>query len=96
MIASTQHEIDSQYKLYDGANDARFVVMPPGFNSSSFYPYYRLDMPSFKITLEQEQAVNRVNQEIERFLFNPAKPLIISIGRADKRKNFETIIQAFL
>jgi sucrose-phosphate synthase len=36
-----------------------------------------------------------VNQEIERFLFNPAKPLIVSIGRADKRKNFETIIQAF-
>lgn len=95
VIASTQHEIDSQYKFYDASNDARFVVMPPGFNSAAFYPYYRLDMPSFKITLEQEQAVNRVNQEIERFLFNPAKPLIVSIGRADKRKNFETIIQAF-
>ncbi len=95
VIASTQHEIDSQYKFYDAAIDARFVVMPPGFNSAAFYPYYRLDMPSFKISLEQEQAVNRVNQEIERFLFNPAKPLIVSIGRADKRKNFETIIQAF-
>ncbi len=95
VIASTQHEIDSQYKFYDASNDARFVVMPPGFNSAAFYPYYRLDMPSFKINLEQEQAVNRVNQEIERFLFNPAKPLIVSIGRADKRKNFETIIQAF-
>jgi len=69
--------------------------MPPGFNSSAFYPYYRFDMPSFKLSLEQEQAVNRVNREIEKFLFNPAKPLIVSIGRADKRKNFEAIIQAY-
>ncbi len=95
VIASTQHEIESQYKLYDAVNAARFVVMPPGYSNSAFYPYYRFDMPSFKFTLEQEQAVNRVNQEIERFLFNPAKPLIVSIGRADKRKNFETIIQAY-
>jgi sucrose-phosphate synthase len=95
VIASTHHEIETQYKMYDAAGDARFVVMPPGFNNAAFYPYYRLDMPSFKISLEQEQAVNRVNAEIERFLFNPAKPLIVSIGRADKRKNFESIIQAF-
>src|SRR6187401_929404 len=95
VIASTQHEIDTQYELYDTATDARCIVMPPGFNSAAFYPYYRFDMPSFKFTLEQEQAVNRVNQEIERFLFNPAHPLIVSIGRADKRKNFETIIQAY-
>lgn len=95
VIASTQHEIDTQYRFYDNADVARFVVVPPGFNSAAFYPYYRFDMPSFKFTLEQEQAVNRVNQEIERFLFNPAKPLIVSIGRADKRKNFETIIQAY-
>jgi len=95
VIASTHHEIETQYKMYESAKDARFVVMPPGFNNAAFFPYYRLAMPSFKISLEQEQAVNRVNQEIERFLFNPAKPLIVSIGRADKRKNFETIIQAF-
>ncbi len=95
VVASTHHEIETQYKMYEAADEAKFVVMPPGYNSAAFYPYYRLDMPSFKVSLEQEQAVNRVNQEIERFLFNPAKPLIVSIGRADKRKNFETIIQAF-
>jgi len=47
------------------------------------------------MTIEQEQAVYRVNSDIERFLFNPAKPLILSIGRADRRKNFETIVQSF-
>jgi sucrose-phosphate synthase len=52
-------------------------------------------MPSFKMGIEQEQALYRVNSDIERFLFNPAKPLILSIGRADKRKNFEMIIESY-
>lgn len=95
IIVSTQHEIDTHYNLYDNRTKARFEVIPPGVNTELFYPFYRLDMPSFKMTMEQEQALYRINSEIERFLFNPAKPLILSIGRADKRKNFETIIQSY-
>ncbi|MCH5683014.1 hypothetical protein LWM68_01180 [Niabella sp. W65] len=60
-----------------------------------FYPYYRLEMPSFAMTIEQEQALYKINSEIERFLFNADKPLILSIGRADKRKNFEAIITSY-
>ncbi len=95
IIVSTQHIIDTQYALYDNNKAGRFAVVPPGVNTDLFYPFYRLDMPSFKMTIEQEQALYRVNSEIERFLFRPAKPLILSIGRADKRKNFETIIQSY-
>lgn len=95
IIVSTQHEIDSQYGYYEAKDKGKYKVIPPGVNTELFYPFYRQDMPAFKMTLEQEQALYRVNSEIERFLFNPAKPLILSIGRADKRKNFETIIQAF-
>jgi sucrose-phosphate synthase len=95
IIVSTQHEIDTQYALYDNVKDAKFQVIAPGVNLNVFYPFYRLDMPSFKMSMEQEQALYRVNADIERFLFNPAKPLILSIGRPDRRKNFETIIQAF-
>jgi sucrose-phosphate synthase len=95
IIVSTQHILDTQYSLYDHVKSARFKVIPPGMNLEIFYPFYRLDMPSFKMSIEQEQAMYRVNSDIERFLFNPAKPLILSIGRADKRKNFETIIQSF-
>lgn len=95
VIVSTQHEIETQYELYDNKKSARFEVIPPGVNNDLFYPFYRFDMPSFKMTIEQEQALYRVNSDIERFLFNPGKPLILSIGRADKRKNFETIIQSF-
>ena len=95
LIVSTQHIIDTQYALYDNVKAAKFKVIPPGVNAEIFYPFYRLDMPSFKMSIEQEQALYRVNSDIERFLFNPAKPLILSIGRADKRKNFETIIQSY-
>lgn len=95
VIVSTQHEIDTQYALYENKGRGRFHVLPPGVNTNLFYPFYRYDMPSFKMSIEQEQALYRVNSDIERFLFNPGKPLILSIGRADKRKNFETIIQSF-
>lgn len=95
MIVSTHHIIDSQYKQYGKAAAARFEVIPPGVNPEIFYPFYRQDMPGFKMSIEQEQALYRVNSDIDRFLFNPAKPLILSIGRADKRKNFETIIQSY-
>jgi sucrose-phosphate synthase len=94
-IESTQHNIDTQYSLYDHVKSAKFKVIPPGVNLEIFYPFYRLDMPSFKMSIEQERAIYRVNSDIERFLFNPAKPLILSIGRADKRKNFEAIIQSY-
>lgn len=95
IIVSTQHEVDTQYELYKNKKATRFEVIPPGVNPDLFYPFYRFDMPSFKMTIEQEQALYRVNSDIDRFLFNPAKPLILSIGRADKRKNFETIIQSY-
>lgn len=95
VIVSTKHEIDTQYNSYKNKDLARFEVIPPGINLDVFYPFYKVDMPSFKMTIEQEQALYRVNSDIERFLFNPAKPLILSIGRADKRKNFERIIESY-
>lgn len=95
VIVSTPYEIESQYAFYENRSRARFVEIPPGFNHEIFYPYYRTGMPGFTITTGQELALLRVNSEIERFLFAPEKPLILSIGRADKRKNFETIITSY-
>ncbi len=95
IIVSTQHIIDTQYALYENAKAGRFKVIAPGVTPEIFYPFYRMGMPSFKMSIEQEQVLYRVNADIDRFLFNPAKPLILSIGRADKRKNFETIIQSY-
>ncbi len=95
IIVSTQFVIGDQWKLYRNKSAGKFEVIPPGVNTDLFYPFYRYDMPSFKLSIEQEQALYRINSDIDRFLFNPAKPLILSLGRADKRKNFETIIQSF-
>ena len=95
IIVSTQHILDSQYNLYENKTYGKFSVIPPGVNNDLFFPFYRQDMNSFKLSVEQEHAQYRINSEIERFLFHPAKPLILSIGRADKRKNFETIIQSY-
>lgn len=95
VIVSTQHEIATQYNGYANKNKASFKVIPPGINTDVFYPYYRLEMPSFSMTIEQEQALHKINSEIERFLFSADKPLILSIGRADKRKNFETLITSY-
>jgi sucrose-phosphate synthase len=95
IIVSTNYILQSQYSLYENKDHGKFKVIPPGINNEFFFPFYRQDMPSFQLSIEQEQALYRINSEIERFLFHPAKPLILSIGRADKRKNFETIIQAY-
>jgi len=95
VIISTRYEIDSQYRDYQNRKSAKFTVIPPGINHNIFYPYYRASMPGFNMTTEQELALLRINSEIERFLFAPEKPLILSIGRADKRKNFETIITSY-
>ena len=95
IITSTQQIIETQWPLYENKSFGKFNIIPPGVNAELFYPFYRQDMPSFSLSIEQEQALYRINSEIERFLFNPTKPLILSIGRADKRKNFETIIQCY-
>lgn len=95
VIVSTQFIVDSQWELYKNKKAGKFEVIPPGVNPDLFYPFYRFDMPSFKMSIEQEQTLYRVNSDIERFLFHPTKPLILSIGRADKRKNFENIIQCY-
>jgi len=95
VITSTQHEIEEQYKDYEAFNGQKFEVIPPGTNQKLFYPFYRQEMPSFEISIEQEQVLYRINREIDRFLFDSNKPLILSIGRPDARKNFATIVEAY-
>ena len=95
VIASTSYEIEAQYRDYTSSEAAKFTVLPPGITEELFYPFYRQNMPSFEMSIDQEQALYRISTEIERFLFDPNKPLILSIGRPDKRKNFETIIESY-
>lgn len=95
VVVSTHFEIQSQYKFYENKEKARFHVIPPGLNHESLYPYYKSSLPGFSMSTEEELAFVRINEEIDRFLFAPSKPLILSIGRADKRKKFEAIIHCY-
>jgi sucrose-phosphate synthase len=83
VVASTQQEVDEQYKLYDHYQPKRMAVIPPGFNLDRFSPpgdsYSR---PAYF-------------SKISKFLKDPEKPIILSIARPDEKKNFSTLISAY-
>lgn len=85
VIASTRQEVREQYQAYDHYQPERMVVIPPGVDLSRFSPS---DMGS-------EEDFGAIGDEVRRFLSDPLKPLIMAMARADERKNFATLIQAF-
>jgi sucrose-phosphate synthase len=83
VIASTEQEIEEQYKLYEHYNPKRMLVIPPGIDLDIFFP------PKRSTTRAP------IHKEIKRFLNDPRKPIIFAMSRADERKNIETLIRAF-
>ncbi|ABA59510.1 HAD-superfamily hydrolase subfamily IIB [Nitrosococcus oceani ATCC 19707] len=83
VVASTQQEVDEQYALYDNYHPKRMVVIPPGTDLERFHPPSRFwrNAP--------------IEQEINRFLSYPRKPLILALSRPDARKNISTLIRAY-
>ncbi|GAB0150174.1 MAG: HAD-IIB family hydrolase [Marichromatium sp.] len=83
VITSTHHEIEEQYALYDYYQPERMEVIPPGTNLKQFHPPGPKDpKPAFAA-------------EIERFLDDPGKPLILALSRADHRKNIIALVEAY-
>lgn len=83
VITSTHQEIEQQYEMYEHYEPSRMRVIPPGVNLDRFSPAARKNF----------QCAMRV--EIERFLHDPEKPMILAMARADERKNFSTLILAY-
>ncbi len=95
VIASTQHEVQRGYELYESSPQARYRVIPPGIEVDTFYPfYYDLD-DAFDPGEEVVRARVRMRQEIHRFLHQPDKPLILAISRPDRRKNIDGLLTAY-
>ena len=97
VVASTRHEVKHHYGLYTYADAPRYAVIPPGIDPEVFYPFYRMSQPAqsgFASALDEE-AYHFVTAEVERFVKEPGKPLVLSVGRADKRKNLEVLLHAF-
>jgi sucrose-phosphate synthase len=94
VIASTNHEVAKGYELYNAHKSANYKVIPPGINIDKFYPYYNDDDPSER-SEEVMQARVKMRDEINRFLNNPNKPIILAVSRPDKRKNIAGLVTAY-
>jgi len=82
VITSTRNEIDEQYGLYSYYDPERMRVIPPGTDLQLFHP------PS-------EDEVIPFRQQVDRFLEEPSKPLVLALSRPDERKNILSLIEAY-
>ncbi|MGK7345855.1 MAG: HAD family hydrolase [Candidatus Nitrospinota bacterium M3_3B_026] len=85
VVASTRQEVEEQYSLYDNYHPERMVVIPPGVDLSRFSP------PPAKTPLEKVNFYG----ELAKFVREPGKPLVLTLSRADMRKNVATLIRAY-
>lgn len=83
ICTSTQQEVHEQYELYQNYIPERMEVIPPGVDLSSFRPPAKTDK-----TTVLEEAING-------FLHEPAKPMIVAMARPDERKNLERLVVAY-
>lgn len=83
VVASTMQEVEEQYQLYDHYVPERMEVIPPGVDLDKFVP------PN------GEELESEIRPQIERFLADPEKPMILALSRPDERKNLETLIHAY-
>lgn len=95
VIASTRHEIESQYSLYENQRLNAFEVIPPGFDLGRFLPYYDEHPQDSPVYHAARNAHVSLREELGRFLANPDKPLIISVGRPDVRKNLTGLVELY-
>ncbi len=82
IVTSTHNEIEQQYGLYNYYDPARMTVIPPGTDLKQFRP-------------PTEGEAFPFAAQVDRFLTNPKKPLILALSRPDERKNILTLIEAF-
>ncbi len=83
VVTSTSQEVEQQYELYDHYVPSRMEVIPPGVNLTSFAPRGDdWETPPFA-------------DELERFLKQPEKPMILTVARLDERKNLEKLVEVY-
>lgn len=83
VITSTHQEIDEQYGLYDFYQPAHMRVIPPGTDLKQFHPP------------DGTENKSKIAADINHFLMQPEKHMILAISRPDHRKNIITLIEAF-
>jgi len=84
VIVSTKNEIEEQYGLYDYYQPDRMAVIAPGTDLRRFHPPGPDDDTPIVLA-----------DEVGRFFRAPGKPIILALSRADKRKNNQTLLEAY-
>ncbi len=95
IITSTHQEINKQYGRYDSKEAAHFKVIPPGIDIDHFFPFYDSREDGTTELEKTKQARFFMEKELERFLVNMEKPLILALARPDHRKNIPGLITAY-
>ncbi len=83
VITSTTQEVQEQYEMYEHYQPERMEVIPPGVDLSLFYPD------------DADGPAPRIAGQLEPFLRDPQKPMILAVARPDDRKNFETLVRVY-
>jgi len=83
VCTSTRQEVDDQYALYDQHSESRMRVIPPGVDLTRF------DGPN---DAEMDAAIAGM---LAPFLRDPSRPPVLTIARADERKNLPALVRAF-
>jgi sucrose-phosphate synthase len=83
VITSTQQEAEQQYSRYDRFLPENTVVVPPGVDARRFHPQ---ELPA------EEQVISAL---LDPFLREPAKPPLLCICRAVRRKNVPALVKAY-
>lgn len=82
IITSTYNEIEDQYALYNYYDPERMAVIPPGTDLQQFFPPKKGKKFAYKA-------------QVDRFLNDTGKPLILALSRPDERKNILTLIEVY-
>jgi sucrose-phosphate synthase len=83
VVTSTSQEVHDQYELYDHYVPGRMEVIPPGVDLSLFSPQ------------SQSGVSPPIADEVNRFLREPSKPMILAMARPDERKNLEKLVEVY-
>lgn len=83
IVASTTHEVEEQYGQYDQPINECTHVIPPGTDLSRFQP------PT------EGMATPPIAEELERFLREPDRPIVLALARPAERKNMAALVDAF-
>jgi sucrose-phosphate synthase len=83
ICTSTHQEVREQYECYEHYVPERMEVIPPGVDLTSFHPPSD-DDPEFQL-----------KKDIDGFLHDPDKPMIVAMARPDERKNLEMLVKVY-